>query len=1419
MKKTQNPKREKEEKISKKSNTKTQTKESEIFASCSFSSLGLHSTLSDQLRERLGFEAPTVVQAQAIPVILSGRHVLVNAETGSGKTIAYLAPIIHHLQGYSPRIERSHGTFVIVNSNWRWSFVPTRELCLQVYEILQKLLHRFHWIVPGYVMGGENRNKEKARLRKGISILIATPGRLLDHLKNTSSFVHANLRWIIFDEADRILELGFGKDIEEILDLLGSRENEPVGKEKSSEFQRQNLLLSATLNEKVNHLAKISLENPVMIGLDNMKMQSHSAVNQTGSLGSDVDEDLDNSSKFLSSSSGDYKLPAQLVQRYVKVPCGSRLAVLISILKHLFEREASQKIVVFFSTCDAVDFHYTLLNEFQWSPYSQFEAELKQLFLKCKTFRLHGNMKQEDRRTTFSAFKTEKSALLVSTDVAARGLDFPKVRCIIQYDSPGEATEYVHRVGRTARLGERGESLLFLQPIEVDYLQDLEKHVWRQGNFTSSPWNLLRRDLRAVMMTGCKWVVFNSNLPSDGLMAMIWFVFGCEVATYQHSSFVCHPNIKIHPKYLKLSQLNADDSCNNAEMHPTLRLSCQISHCQSCHLSPALLNSNIKAFIQQGQFNKALQLYSVSPVSASQFTFPSLLKASTFLSNLTYGKTLHSTIIQFGIQFDPFITTSLINMYVKCGSFSYAVNVFEKTVEREVFVKDVTFWNSLLDGYFKFGKIKEGLAHFYKMQAFGVLRDAYSLSILLGVLGYKDGKQIHGYIVRNMFKSDPFLETALINMYSSCNRIMEAWFVFDHLEDKSNVVVWNVMIGAFFENGWWEWSLKLYSLMKGENVKFVSESFSSTLSACGHGGVVDFGRQVHCDLIKLAFENNPFVYTSLLTMYGKCQFVQDAEKVFYQVLDKGIELWNAIISTFVCNGYSYAAFEVYNRMRYNAITPDSFTVSNVLSCSSMIGIYNVGRSVHVELVKRPIESSTAVQSALLTMYCKCGSVDDANCVLRTMREKDVVAWGSMISGFCQNRMFREALDYFGRMDADGVRPDSDTMSSVISACTGLENVDSGCMIHGYVIKSGLDRDIYVATSLVDMYSKCGLPDMAENVFFDMPHKNIVAWNSMMSCYCRNGLPDQSIKLFSKIVQHGFYPDSISITSVLAAVSSIAALLNGKIIHGYLVRLEIESDIQLENALIDMYIKCGFLKYAEYIFQNMSQKDVVTWNCMIAGYGSHGDCLQALSLFEEMKNSGITPDDVTFLSLISSCNHAGLVDEGQNIVQSMTVEHGIEPKMEHYVNIVDLLGRAGRLEEAYNFVKTIPMEPDRSVWLSLLCASRIHSNLELGELAAHNLLKVEPDRGSNYVQLLHLYGEADLWNKAANVRATMKEKGLKKNPGCSWIELRNTVDVFFSGDSSSLKTMKIYEILHSLGRNMDKKGGDYEIVMAFLDLEV
>uniref|UniRef100_A0A0D9WBY3 ATP-dependent RNA helicase n=1 Tax=Leersia perrieri TaxID=77586 RepID=A0A0D9WBY3_9ORYZ len=440
-----------------------------LFASCSFSDLGLHPTLCAHLQDKMGFQAPTRIQSQAIPVAMSGQHMLVKAATGTGKTLAYLAPIVHLLQMREPRVERTDGTFALV-------LVPTRELCLQVYGIAQQLVHRFHWIVPGYIMGGENRAKEKARLRKGISILIATPGRLLDHLQHTSSFVYSNLRWIVFDEADSILELGFGKALEDILEHLGSRNDASnQNKNKMEAMKRQNLLLSATLNEKVNRLAKISLKNPVMIGLEEQNSSAHGK-NRTSLLSDDEEEILVKHNVTAEQAVDDFKLPAQLVQRYVKVSCGSRLAILLTVLKSLFERQPSHKVVIFLSTCDSVNFHHTVLSQLEWSPGLQLDMDNKQKFISCKVFRLHGNMDQDDRKKSFLGFSSEKSAILVSTDVAARGLDFPKVKCIIQYDSPGEASEYVHRVGRTARIGEKGEALLFLQPIETDYLRDLQLH-------------------------------------------------------------------------------------------------------------------------------------------------------------------------------------------------------------------------------------------------------------------------------------------------------------------------------------------------------------------------------------------------------------------------------------------------------------------------------------------------------------------------------------------------------------------------------------------------------------------------------------------------------------------------------------------------------------------------------------------------------------------------------------------------------------------------------------------------------------------------------------------------------------------------------------------------------------------------------
>ncbi|CCI50149.1 unnamed protein product [Albugo candida] len=427
----------------------------QIFASeCTFDALHLDPRLVQILvspieAKGFAFKRPTKVQKLSISHVLQKKDVLVKSETGSGKTLAYLLPIIQTLQSVQPRIHRIDGCVALI-------IVPTRELCLQIYDTLQSLLRSFVNLVPGVIVGGERKKAEKARLRKGISILIATPGRLLDHLTNTQAFHYTKLQFLVLDEADRLLDLGFGPQIKQILEILGKQSS-----------RTQNILVSATINSSVQQLASLSLQDPVFVDADES--------NQGDKV----------------QASGVFATPQQLKQYAITVPAKLRLCALSCFLREeLMRTEESFKIVVFFSTCDAVDFHFTLFNSCVW-PDKRIDYEsMKEIqsvtnesndcspFFgrEGRLFRLHGNIAQQERTTTFRAFCKAPCGILFCTDVAARGVNLPTVHWIVQYDPPTEARDYVHRIGRTARSGMCGSSLLFLLPSEVEYLPYLEQN-------------------------------------------------------------------------------------------------------------------------------------------------------------------------------------------------------------------------------------------------------------------------------------------------------------------------------------------------------------------------------------------------------------------------------------------------------------------------------------------------------------------------------------------------------------------------------------------------------------------------------------------------------------------------------------------------------------------------------------------------------------------------------------------------------------------------------------------------------------------------------------------------------------------------------------------------------------------------------
>ncbi|KAM6431064.1 ATP-dependent DNA helicase DDX31 isoform 1-T1 [Liasis olivaceus] len=424
----------------------------EVFTSDSFDQLDLHPHLISTITSCLKISSMTSVQKETIPTLLQGKDALVRSQTGSGKTLAYSIPLVQSLQKLEPKIKRSDGPYALI-------LVPTRELVLQSFETLQKLLKPFTWIVPGVLMGGEKKKSEKARLRKGINILVATPGRLVDHIRSTQCIHFRCIRWLILDEADRILDLGFEKAVAAILNAVNA-----------ASPKRQNVLLSATLTDGVSRLADISLQDPVCVSaaaeppgsnppLEKGYVQEAVGIPSAG-------EEL-----------GSFAVPEKLRQNVVMVPSKLRLVTLAAFIFGKFKFEKRHKMIVFFSSCEQVEFHYVLFRKVLGGEPGGEGAELSPaLPSPLKFARLHGDMKQEERSSVFQAFLQSKTGILLCTDVAARGLDLPQVTWIVQYNPPNSLAEYVHRIGRTARIGSPGNSLLVLLPSEAEYVNFLASY-------------------------------------------------------------------------------------------------------------------------------------------------------------------------------------------------------------------------------------------------------------------------------------------------------------------------------------------------------------------------------------------------------------------------------------------------------------------------------------------------------------------------------------------------------------------------------------------------------------------------------------------------------------------------------------------------------------------------------------------------------------------------------------------------------------------------------------------------------------------------------------------------------------------------------------------------------------------------------
>jgi pentatricopeptide repeat protein len=557
--------------------------------------------------------------------------------------------------------------------------------------------------------------------------------------------------------------------------------------------------------------------------------------------------------------------------------------------------------------------------------------------------------------------------------------------------------------------------------------------------------------------------------------------------------------------------------------------------------------------------------------------------------------------------------------------------------------------------------------------------------------------------------------------------------------------------------------------------------FNYLLNSCS--SLLDLKR-IHALILKNGFHKNLLLSTKLITLASIFAPTMDyARKLFDKMTERDVFLWNTLIRGYADLGPCQEAISLYKTMHQSGLLPDNYTFPFVVRSCAVLSALAEGKEVHCNIIKNGFDSDVFVKSSLISMYAQSGETLNSEIVFGEMVVKNIVSWTAMIAGYVQNGFFKQGLGIFWEMVAAGTKPNAVTLISVLPACAGLECLSLGKVIHGYGVKVGLDSDISLMNALIAFYGKCGNVDTARSLFNRMVVKNLVSWNAMIAAYEQNDAARKAIKLFRRMPTERVEYDYITMVSVITACASLGSLNTGRWLHELVNRKGFATNVSIANALIDMYAKCGNIDLAKDVFERLPHRSVVSWSSIIGACASHGNGDDALILFSKMKEEGITPNSFTFTAVLTACRHSGLVEEGRKLFESMTKEYSIVAGIEQCACMVDLLGRAGCLKEAYDFIEWMPVEPDISVWGALLGACRIHGNVELAELVADRLFWLDPKTVTFYVLMSNIYADAGRWEDVVRLKNLMKIKELKKIPGLSVVEVNRKMHTFLSGSRS------------------------------------
>ncbi|KAG9459992.1 hypothetical protein H6P81_004500 [Aristolochia fimbriata] len=528
--------------------------------------------------------------------------------------------------------------------------------------------------------------------------------------------------------------------------------------------------------------------------------------------------------------------------------------------------------------------------------------------------------------------------------------------------------------------------------------------------------------------------------------------------------------------------------------------------------------------------------------------------------------------------------------------------------------------------------------------------------------------------------------------------------------------------------------------------------------------------------------------------------------LFSAAPQKNVVTWTSLIAHFSQTRRPFQALSLFSQMRHAGLQPNHFTVSAILPACADTQVAAYGEHVHGIVCKCGHHLDVFVGTALVDAYAKCANVGAAKTVFDEMLDRNLASWNAMIVGLTHNTFYEEAMRIFHRLLSVGTfSPDQVSLSSVLSASGNVGDLNFGKQVHALAFNLGLKTLPYVKNSLMDMYSKCGSFEDVMRLFHTITHRDVITWNVVIMGWVLRECFEEACNGFWLMRREGIFPDEASFSTALHASANLAALHQGASIHDQIIKSGFVRNICVGSSLITMYAKCGTLEDATRVFDEIKDQNVVTWTAMIAACQQHGCGTQVIKHFEEMLKANIKPDYITFVCVLAACSHSGLVEEGFRYFNSMSQVHEMNPGSEHYACMVDLLGRAGKLDEAKCFIESMPIEPDPSVWGALLGACRTYGNLHMGKEVAEKLFEMEPENSGNYVLLANLYARHGLLKEANEMRRSMGLNKVRKETGCSWIDIKNKTFVFTVHDKSHTNTKEIYEMLGKIQVLVKKKG--------------